>query len=106
VDYGSKAECPAYWPFLTTQQERVVEELGISHLLWAPTAEDSHRWVEDKCARMAAELDERRHIATRTPETALQELVPIAKVLREVAELAPSGTEDPLRRVVQRCPPR
>jgi hypothetical protein len=57
VDHGTRAECPAYWPFLTTQQERIVEELGISHLLWAPTAEESHRWVGDKCARMAAELD-------------------------------------------------
>jgi hypothetical protein len=30
VDYGTKADCPAHWPFLTHQQERMVEELGIS----------------------------------------------------------------------------
>jgi hypothetical protein len=43
---------------------------------------------------MAAEVDERRLIAIRTPETALQELVPIAEILREVAELAPSEQAD------------
>jgi hypothetical protein len=39
-------------------------------------------------------LDERHYIATRTPETAVQELVPIAEILREVAELAPSEQAD------------
>jgi hypothetical protein len=49
----------------------------------------------DKCAQMAAELDKRRYVATRTPETAMQEeLVPTAKVLSEVAELAPSEQAD------------
>jgi hypothetical protein len=62
VDYGTRAECPAYWPFLTTQQERVVEELGISHLLWAPTAEDSHRWVGDKCRGSSLAPRERQRV--------------------------------------------
>ena len=94
VDRGTRQECPSYWPFLDVQHERKAEELGIPHLFWAPTAEDAHRWIGDTCAKMAADMDQRRYVMTHTPETALEELVPIAKILKEVAALAPPEQAD------------